>query len=452
MSGVPMSMDDNNPTQDNHETESHPSHPEEDSNAWARAIGLSATSPNRALVEAKIDFGRRSNCHVVFKHPAISGLHCSLQNHGDAIVRLTDHSTNGTFVNGLVVGKGKSVMINDGDEIVLIKSPQDRIGYKIVFQENRKLMNEAEKKYKLGEALGNGAFAIVRRCIDRQTGQSYAMKVIDKKKFYQINSSKRSESLLDEVKILRSANHPGIIKLYDLIETESTLYICLELVEGGDLFDRIVAQEGKGFPEEVARDMFGQMLQALKYLHGKSIIHRDLKPENILMVSKSSNEIRISDFGLSRVLGVGSFMKTMCGTPQYLAPEVLIESTGGAQAPRGYDKAVDLWSLGCILYIILSGLAPFSAPAHDPNSLQTLIKSGRFSFPNPQWSRVSSQAKDLVTRLLQVDPKQRATIEQAESHPWMNPGSSKRKEAPSGAEVAGSAEKRRTASPNGHAD
>lgn len=158
----------------------------------------------------------------------------------------------------------------------------------------------------------SGAFAIVRRCADRATGQAYAMKIIDKKKFVQIQQTSRPESLMDEVSILRRADHRGIIKLFDLIETPTTLYLVLELVEGGDLFDHIVAQEGKGFTEDVARHMFMQMLQAMKYLHSKNIVHRDLKPENILLVSKDSHDIRISDFGLSRVVGVGSFMKTMC--------------------------------------------------------------------------------------------------------------------------------------------
>jgi serine/threonine-protein kinase Chk2 len=114
----------------------------------------------------------------------------------------------------------------------------------------------------------------VRKCIDKLTGQQYAMKIIDKKKVMLINSSGRLDNLMDEVNILRAANHVGIIKMYDVIETPKTLYVVLELVSGGDLFDRIVAQEGKGFTEEVARQMFSQMLAAVKYLHGQSIVHR----------------------------------------------------------------------------------------------------------------------------------------------------------------------------------
>jgi serine/threonine protein kinase len=158
------------------------------------------------------------------------------------------------------------------------------------------------------------------------------------------------------------------------------------------------------------------------------------------------NDLRVSDFGLSRMVGPQSFMKTMCGTPQYLAPEILIESAGGAAAPRGYDKAVDLWSLGCILYILLSGLAPFSCRGDDQDGLRRLIREGRFNFPAPQWTRVSTSAKDLVRKLLTVNPAQRYTIEQAEEHPWMLAGGRKRKEtasATTAAEAGMSAEKKR---------
>jgi serine/threonine protein kinase len=271
--------------------------------------------------------------------------------------------------------------------------------------------------------LGSGAFAQVRKCIHKETGAKYAMKIIDKKKFMAINSSGRLDNLMDEVNILRAADHTNIIRMFDVIETPKTLYVVLELVSGGDLFDRIVAQEGKGFSEEVARYMFEQMLAAVKYLHSRSIVHRDLKvrpravqlrradalhgfrrmnvpnatlplrgsrescvvasvllrvcrtarehphvsihssssctgrcrfsfssltavaPASVLClcrVAPESNDIRVSDFGLSRMLGPTSFMKTMCGTPQYLAPEILIENSGGNAAPKGYDKAVDL--------------------------------------------------------------------------------------------------------------
>jgi hypothetical protein len=273
MSNDVMMLEDNNPTQDNGDSESHASHHDEEAGGWAKAISLNANYPTKVLTAPVVEFGRRSTCGMHIKHPAVSGLHCAIHHLGHGIIKVVDHSTNGTFVKGLAIGKGKSVMLNDGDDVVLIKSKEEKIGYKIVILSGEsKEPNEAEKKYKFGDVLGTGAFAVVKKCVDKLTGQLYAVKVIDKKKFALIQQSQRSESLMDEVNILRAANHDAIIKLYDLIETPTTMYLILELVEGGDLFDRIVAQEGKGFPEDVARHMFEQMLAGMKYLHSKKSV------------------------------------------------------------------------------------------------------------------------------------------------------------------------------------
>jgi len=451
-SAVMMSIqDDNNPTQDNlAETDTHTSH-EEEPNGWARMISLNSAYNNVVLVLPRVEFGRKSSCTVQIKHPAVSGVHMEITNNGGGEVWLKDLSTNGTYIDGAVVGKNKMKLLHDGAEVVLIKSATDKIGYKFVMMDaDKKELNAAESKYKLLDTLGSGAFAQVRKCVHKETGAKYAMKIIDKKKFMAINSSGRLDNLMDEVNILRTADHPNIIRMYDAIDTNRTLYVVLELVTGGDLFDRIVAQEGKGFSEDVARQMFEQMLAAVKYLHSQSIVHRDLKPENILMVSPDSNDIRVSDFGLSRMLGPTSFMKTMCGTPQYLAPEILIENSGGNAAPKGYDKAVDLWALGCILYILLSGLAPFSSRGDDQDYLRRLIREGKFSFPSPQWTRVSQNAKDLVRHLLTVDPAKRFTVEQVEAHPWINQAAHKRKGAAAGDSMdaqQGPAQRSRVAAP-----
>jgi len=441
-------LDDNNPTQDNHDQESHISshHDDEPSDTWGRLISLRPHYSVRPLTEDRIEFGRKASCTIHLKHAAVSGLHCTLINKGSAGVFLTDHSTNGTFVNNVNIGKGKSRQMHHGDEITIIKIQPERITYTLqLVDREKKPLNELEKRYHVGETLGTGAFAVVRHCVDTHTLKEYAVKVIDKKKYMQLSSSKRDTSLMDEVRALQECNHPNIIKLHDYVNTDRYLYLVLELVTGGDLFDRIVAQDGKGFPEEDAKYMFSQLLDAMKYLHQRNIVHRDLKPENILMARKDSLDLRVTDFGLSRVLGEGSFCKTLCGTPQYLAPEVLTENEGGSQPKtRSYDKAVDLWSAGIILYILLSGLAPFSPTHDDPGRLNRCIKAGRYSFPSPHWDRVSSHAKDVVRSLLQVDPTKRMTIEQAERHSWMMK-QTKRKATDNGEwERNGSATKRRT--------
>lgn len=402
-----MSLDENHPTQD---TETHAAVEAEPApQGWGRLLSLhdNASVPI-FLTKEVITFGRRSTCDVHVRHPAVSGLHCSIKNCGNGEVILTDESTNGTFVHGLAVGKGKQRKINEGDEIMLIKSASEKIGYKFHLNSEDRAQNEAERKYQFGADLGTGAFAIVKKCVDKSTGAVYAVKIIDKKKFAMQNQTSR-DALMDEHKILKKVNHRGVIKVsishhglfalamalaivllilppadahlmddflgaqrpdnatdealslaflfhtrlyfscislfiqcHDMIDTRDTLYVVLDLVNGGDLFDRIVAQNGMGFSEAVARDMFQQMLETIDYLHSINIVHRDLKPENVLLVSPDSNEIRISDFGLSRIIRDGSFMKTMCGTPQYIAPEVIVEHNGGARAPKGYDKAVDV--------------------------------------------------------------------------------------------------------------
>jgi len=239
---------------------------------------------------------------------------------------------------------------------------------------------------------------------------------LTKKKFALNHGTSRNDALMDEVKILTALSHPHIIQIFGTFETDQHLYLILELVTGGDLFDKIVEQKC-GYSEPRARHIFSQILEAIAYLHSNNIVHRDLKPENILLARKGEDSIKISDFGLSRVIGEGSFMRTLCGTPQYLAPEVLgSESapTPSQSSTTGYDKSVDLWSLGVILYIILSGVPPFD----DRKNLLDQVKNGRYSFPSKCFRNVSEPAIDLIKRLLCVDPSKRITVEEVQKHPW----------------------------------
>eukprot|EP00455_Lapot_gusevi_P001367 TRINITY_DN10560_c2_g2_i6.p1 TRINITY_DN10560_c2_g2~~TRINITY_DN10560_c2_g2_i6.p1 ORF type:complete len:182 (+),score=22.87 TRINITY_DN10560_c2_g2_i6:115-660(+) len=156
------------------------------------------------------------------------------------------------------------------------------------------------------------------------------------------------------------------------------------------------------------------MLDALTYMHSKSIIHRDLKPENVLLQSKSEDVIKLSDFGLSRTLGSSGRAKTLCGTPQYLAPEV-------THSPSGYTKQCDMWSLGVILYILLSGSPPFDEDSDTP--LADQMAQAQYTFPRDPWASITPQARDLVCRLLTPDPVRRITSEQAAQHAWLTDGS-----------------------------
>lgn len=169
------------------------------------------------------------------------------------------------------------------------------------------------------------------------------------------------------------------------------------------------------FEEPIAKLLFYQMLVAVKYLHEQGITHRDLKPENVLLSSeKNETVIKITDFGLSKVVGEQSLMQTLCGTPSYLAPEVLLTCGTG-----GYSKAVDLWSLGVILFICLAGYPPFSEQI-TKHTLHEQIVKGLYSFPKQYWKTVSPQAIDLVKKLLTVDPNKRITVDEALQHPWIS--------------------------------
>lgn len=379
---------------------------------WGRLVSINENTPNHDCTKDKIEIGRRSSCHVKISHPAVSGMHCRLTRISNQVIFLTDLSTNGTWVNRRKIGKNNKLLVTDRSEIMLIRTLKEKLGFVLYLTNERpKLREGAEAVYHIQDCIGSGAFATVKKCIHRRTGQEFAMKIIDKKKFQMNYSSKRKNALMDEVNILKRLSHKNIIKIYDVYETSSQLFLVLELVFGGDLFDRIVSFGGKGYPEDRARFIFIQMLEALDYLHRKGVVHRDLKPENILLLEKESDIIKLSDFGLSRIIGEGSFMKTLCGTPQYLAPEILRDSS----TKVGYDKRVDLWSLGVILYILLSGTPPFN----DDQNILRQVKKGRYSFPQQVWKNVSKSGIDLVRRLLAVNPTHRISMANAFKHSWV---------------------------------
>ena len=216
-------------------------------------------------------------------------------------------------------------------------------------------------------------------------------------------------------KISGSIDHPCIIQLLDVIDTENNLYIILELADGGELFDKIL--EKIRFSEKEAKLHFYQMVSAVAYLHKKNIAHRDLKPENVLLSNDDSNPlIKISDMGLSKLVDHTTFLQTFCGTPQYLAPEVLISRVRG---DGSYGFEVDMWSLGVILYILLCGCPPFSTERTD-KSLVRQVCDGDYSFPKSKWANISDSAIDLVSKLMTVEKNIRLTAEQALAHPWLN--------------------------------
>ena len=255
----------------------------------------------------------------------------------------------------------------------------------------------------MGPTIGQGSFAVVKLCKNRKTGEEVAIKIIDKK------NARAVEDLQTEAEVMAKIQHPNVIRVYQIFENATKCYMVQEYVSGGELFDRIIDKDH--FSEVEAVGVLQQILAAMQYLHSCGIVHRDIKPENLLYKTKSADSpIMLADFGLAKVLANGQEMHTMCGTPGYVAPEIL-----GGKA--GYTSAVDIWSIGVVAYILLCGFPPFydeSTPA-----LVQQILSGKYDFPSPFWDQVSENAKSFVRFLLNTDPASRPTAEQALAHPWI---------------------------------
>ena len=284
----------------------------------------------------------------------------------------------------------------------------------------RQQPRRVEEDYDIREVLGTGTVGEVRRAIHRQTGQERAIKIIS------IGGRNRAAHFFvqanveAEATILQGLKHPYVVQLVDVYVSSTVVYLVMELLHGGDLFDRII-EKGK-YSETESRRVMRRLLSAIHYLHcDKNIVHRDLKPENILLNSHSSVvDIKLTDFGLAKSLNGVQGLKTFCGTPQYFAPEVLKRRTTVTGRGR-YGQQADMWSLGVILYVLLSGTPPFDV---DPDAGVTSSSPAaddyqRLDFPAEHWSGVSQAAKDLVRNLLVMDPRRRSTVEQACKHEWI---------------------------------
>jgi len=209
-------------------------------------------------------------------------------------------------------------------------------------------------------------------------------------------------------------DHPRIVKLRGIFDSPDTLFIAMDLMEGGELYDEIIRRET--FTEKEASYVTSQLLEALVYLHGKGFVHRDLKLENLLLKSHNSLDIKVADFGLSRHINPGSRANTACGTPFYVAPDILLADTS-----FGYGPPVDMWAVGVILYILLSGRLPFSGGDGDDDdeALFTNILEAKLVWKKPQFDVVSDEAKNLISQLITADPADRLTAEQALNHPFI---------------------------------
>lgn len=363
----------------------------------------------------------------ILQAPTVSNRHCLFfpeNSGGKTIAVLEDISGNGTFVNDAMVGRNKRRELQDGDEIAIL----DEARFVFRYPRNRE-SNGFKQQYTIQEQLGKGHFASVYLCVEKSTGTRYAVKKFEKRS----GPGERSkvEGLQQEIAVLMGVSHPNLLCLKDTFDEDDGVYLVLELAPEGELFNWIVMKQK--LTEAESRKVFVQLFQAVKYLvssnrymkascltessqHERNIVHRDIKPENILLEDKNLT-IKLADFGLAKIIGEESFTTTLCGTPSYVAPEILQSSNH-----RRYTRAVDVWSLGVVLYICLCGFPPFSDelfdPQNNPYTLAQQILGGRFDYPSPYWDSVGDPALDLIDRMLTVDPDKRITIEECLAHPW----------------------------------
>ncbi|EDO42276.1 predicted protein [Nematostella vectensis] len=279
----------------------------------------------------------------------------------------------------------------------------------VYFFEDLSRKEPIEDFYDIGKELGRGASSVVKLCRQKGTNKEFAVKIMKK--------TVDKKIIQTETGILFRINHPNIIHMKELFETHTHLFMVLELVTGGELFDRVV--EKGYYCEKDAADAIKMILEAVGHLHKNDIVHRDLKPENLLYANeREDSPLKIADFGLSKILPQEVMTSTVCGTPGYCAPEVL--------KGESYDTGVDMWAIGVIAYILLCGFEPFYDET-DQQMFQRILKCD-YDFVSPWWDDVSSGAKDLVKRLITGDKNKRLTAKQALDHPWVKGENARRED------------------------
>ncbi|XP_029985673.1 serine/threonine-protein kinase Chk2 [Sphaeramia orbicularis] len=404
-----------------------PEEPEPEVRPWGRLLPMAQGFRAHDCIEDQYVFGRDKNqSDYVLGDPEerkskkfliYSKKHFRIYRE-DSEVFVEDYSNNGTFVDGKLIGQNrKHPLVNNA--VLSLSEERNKVFVFIDLMSDVQstLPKDLNDKYLLTRRIGTGVCGEVRLAFERSTCKKVAVKIINKKNFQSEGTATRNATT--EIEILQRIDHPCLIKTLDFYQSEESYYIVLELMEGGELFNKVKSQQQ--LQEPVAKLYFYQMLLAVQYLHGNGIIHRDLKPENVLL---SSSEdvclVKLTDFNQSRILEEAVLMRTLCGTPSYLAPEVFTHAS-----TTGYGLAVDAWSLGVLLFVCLGGYPPFhetfcrQQKGREAESVRDQIIRGEFTMVQSKWRHVSDQAKDVVRRLLVVDPTHRMSIQEALQHPWL---------------------------------
>jgi hypothetical protein len=370
-------------------------------------------------------------CQIVIKDPRVSSKHCRIFRDKTGF-SLEEMSQNGTFVNGQRMAKEEVQPLQNGDDISLVVDPtmesddpslQPFAIFTLWVADSYQVKNRCLKRYVKGsfhehydirDDLGSGNFSQVKLAVARATGREFAVKCIERRKFEGFAKNRNTCLTVDsEHQVLRQLEaHPHVVRLHDTVakDGDPTIYLVMEFMAGGDLLNYIL--DNGPLREERSRQTFAELVSAVTFLHGKGIIHRDIKPENILLTAKAwPFHAKITDFGLARYMQNNQIVGTFCGTPAYFAPEII---TTHNQKSEGYSLAVDIWSLGVVLYIMLSAQPPF-----NEDRLYEEICQGSFDFDGSYWPEVSDDAKSLIRRLMAVDAAKRITLSEVSKSSWM---------------------------------
>lgn len=402
---------------------------------------------NNASIKKTWTFGRNKNSDYFLGDVSrLSNKHFMVMLGEEGTLLLQDTSTNGTWLNGVRIQKNTNHILAQGDEVtVAVGVAKDVVSLVMFINDNfrRKLkelimmrehgtsvhrdaplgsgstgisthreLTGIHKDYSISDSIvGQGAFATVKKAVERSTGKTFAVKIVHKRKVMD-----RFDGVKRELDVLQKLDHPRIVKLKDFYEDDNNYYMLMEFVSGGDLMDFVAAHGTVG--EDAGREITRQVLEAVKYMHSKGISHRDLKPDNIMIEQDDPVLIKITDFGLAKIQNQNTFLNTFCGTLAYVAPEVIDGKNSEDRMKRDvYSSLVDMWSIGCLVYVILTGHLPFSGQSQ--NELFKQIKRGSYHEGPLKDYRISEEARNFIDSLLNVDPKGRLTAEKALEHPWM---------------------------------
>lgn len=395
--------------------------------------------------QRRIDFSREKHTYKIGRNRdqfigndhllsgmKISNQHCEIRWDGrddkNSTITVYDNSSNGTFINGEKIGKGRYAVLKEGNEIAF-GTPQPNPGaaddYRFIYRHLAAgpPIEGLYAHYDITEELGKGSFATVMKAMCKENGHWYAVKMIQTKNLKRSMTKQQpngdrvsvdaSIALHKEVQILQKLQHPNICQLKEVFYEPDYVHIVLEWIAGGDLLEYIIKRGG--LSEDETRHITYQLCEALAYIHSQGIAHRDLKPENVLLTTDNPPIVKVADFGLAKAIDSLTMLRTMCGTPSYLAPEV-VQQNGN----EGYQQVVDSWSVGVIVFSMLTNASPFIEPSYT-SDVKTKILERTVDWSLLNTFQVSPLARDFIRRLLEPDPEMRLTLTDALSHDWLAP-------------------------------